>query len=600
MNILFITFTSGGGGATLALANLVKGLTPLGHKIYVLTRDNGGQLPQMIEEAGGTVLYGPVSLTIYPSGGRFVGRVKRLLIKMREWRNAQRIIGETIDRYEIDVVHSNVGPMNLALKECQKHGIPHVWHLREYQELDFGMVFFPYKRKFRKLIHQHGNFNIAITEGVFNHYDLRPGVDKVVYDGVFPESASKEPFHRNKKEFILFVGRIEEAKSPLSILKPFAEFRKKYPNYVLKLAGGYNETSAYYQQMKTRAVEFHLNDSIEFLGNRDDVYDLMREAKALIVPSRFEGFGFITAEAMLNNCLVIGRDTAGTKEQFDVGLKMTGQEIGFRYNNDEELLKCMYAAVETDTTQMREIARGVVVKNYTLEKSANDVEAFYKHCIKSYYKNNPSVIKKLLGGVISAYSKLFSHKRLEKWRKYKNDIHSLWLKREFKYMGEHVKFKRIGTIKGTECISIGSYTIFDNDIYLTAWPQHGIPEVTVGEHCNFGAYNHITAINRITIGDNCLTGKFVTITDNSHGELNRESLNLPPNKRKVVSKGPVVIGKNVWIGEKATILPNVTIGDGAIIAANAVVNKDVPSYCLVAGIPAKVIKNLSQEIHNNE
>jgi len=396
MNILYISHTNMGGGASVALANIVKGMTSIGHKVWVLTEYKDGPLPEMIEVAGGTVLYGPVSLTIYPSGGRFVGRVKRLLIKMRQWRNAQRIIGETIDQYGIDIVHSNVGPMNLALKECQKRGIPHVWHLREYQELDFGMVFFPYKRKFRKLIHQRGNFNIAITEGVFNHYDLRPGVDKVVYDGVFPESACKEPFLRDKKEFILFVGRIEEAKCPHFILKPFAEFRKKYPNYVLKLAGGYIETSAYYQQMKTMVAECHLNDSVEFLGNRDDVYDLMREAKALIVPSRFEGFGFITAEAMLNNCLVIGRNTAGTKEQFDIGLRKTGMEIGLRFTNDAELIKCMCAAVEQDTEPMRRSAREVVIRNYTLEKNASGIDEFYRKCVKAYY-NNSSMIKQLLG-----------------------------------------------------------------------------------------------------------------------------------------------------------------------------------------------------------
>lgn len=45
------------------------------------------------------------------------------------------------------------------------------------------------------------------------------------------------------------------------------------------------------------------------------------------------------------------------------------------------------------------------------------------------------------------------------------------------------------------------------------------PELTIGSHCNFGAYNHITCTNRITIGDNLLTGKWVTITDNSHGGI---------------------------------------------------------------------------------
>ena len=87
-----------------------------------------------------------------------------------------------------------------------------------------------------------------------------------------------------------------------------------------------------------------------------------------------------------------------------------------------------------------------------------------------------------------------------------------------------------------------------------------------------------------------LTGKWVTITDNSHGETDKDTLGMRPQKRTITSKGPVVIGNNVWIGDKATILPGVTIGDGAVIAANAVVTKDVPPYSVVGGNPAKVIK----------
>ena len=116
------------------------------------------------------------------------------------------------------------------------------------------------------------------------------------------------------------------------------------------------------------------------------------------------------------------------------------------------------------------------------------------------------------------------------------------------------------------------------------------PFLKIGSHCSFGAYNHITCANRVIIGDSCLTGKWVTITDNSHGETDLDSLCLPPGKRPITSKGPVVIGNNVWIGDKATILPGVTIGDGAVIAANAVVTKDVPDYSVVGGNPAKILK----------
>ena len=96
-------------------------------------------------------------------------------------------------------------------------------------------------------------------------------------------------------------------------------------------------------------------------------------------------------------------------------------------------------------------------------------------------------------------------------------------------------------------------------------------------------YNHITSINEIIIGDNLLCGRWVTISDNSHGQTDSESLQLSPIERNLYSKGPVRIGRNVWIGDKATILPNVSIGDGAVIGANTVVTKDVPAYHVAVG-----------------
>ena len=117
--------------------------------------------------------------------------------------------------------------------------------------------------------------------------------------------------------------------------------------------------------------------------------------------------------------------------------------------------------------------------------------------------------------------------------------------------------------------------------------------MVIGSNCSFGAYNHITAINSIHIGDGCLTGKWVTITDNSHGNIVLSEADIIPDKRPVNSKGPVVIGKNVWIGDKATILAGVHIGDGAIIGANSVVTKDVPSNCVVCGSPAKIVKKIN-------
>lgn len=78
---------------------------------------------------------------------------------------------------------------------------------------------------------------------------------------------------------------------------------------------------------------------------------------------------------------------------------------------------------------------------------------------------------------------------------------------------------------------------------------------------------------RIIIGDGFVSGKWVTITVNAHGLTGLMTLQLPVSSRSIVSKGPVIIGKNVWVGDKVTILPGVSVGDGAVIAANSVVTK---------------------------
>ena len=88
-------------------------------------------------------------------------------------------------------------------------------------------------------------------------------------------------------------------------------------------------------------------------------------------------------------------------------------------------------------------------------------------------------------------------------------------------------------------------------------------------------------------------GKKCIITDNNHGSVNKEMVeSIPPNQRPLVSPGNVVIEKNVWLGDNVVVLPGVTIGEGCIVGASAVVTKSLPPYSVCVGNPAKVIKSI--------
>lgn len=168
-------------------------------------------------------------------------------------------------------------------------------------------------------------------------------------------------------------------------------------------------------------------------------------------------------------------------------------------------------------------------------------------------------------------------------------------KSTFKQFGDNSTLAANVRLINPHCITIGNNTSIMQHCVLEVCVNNRLnrlPLLQIGNNVSLGEYSHITSANSVIIGDGVLTGRYVLIADNSHGESTMQNMDIPPIQRNVYSKGGIVIGDNVWIGDKVTILQNVTIGAGAIIGANAVVTKDVPAYAVVGGNPAKIIKQL--------
>lgn len=133
-------------------------------------------------------------------------------------------------------------------------------------------------------------------------------------------------------------------------------------------------------------------------------------------------------------------------------------------------------------------------------------------------------------------------------------------------------------------VLIGAYNVF---CVASDSSSSSKPKLKIGDGTYIGEQNNIRAAGgSVFIGENCLISQQVSMIASDHGSTKNELIKLQP----WVSKGDIVIEDDVWIGCAAQILSGVTIGKGAIVAAGSLVNKNVPPYAIVAGVPAKIVK----------
>ncbi|KAF2081152.1 DapH/DapD/GlmU-related protein [Flavobacterium sharifuzzamanii] len=203
--------------------------------------------------------------------------------------------------------------------------------------------------------------------------------------------------------------------------------------------------------------------------------------------------------------------------------------------------------------------------------------------------------KIIINGIANVSLILFPLKFLVK---IKNVFNSIYTARILKGLKEasNGSIKYPMYLKGGEYIKIGNNFDCDQRLRLDAIDnflgEKFYPEIIIGNNVSIQKDCHIGAINKIILGDNVLLASKVYISDHSHGEITKEALLLPPSKRKLYSKSPVIIEDNVWLGENVVVLPGVTIGENTVVGANAVVTKSIPKNSVVGGNPARVIREL--------
>ena len=130
--------------------------------------------------------------------------------------------------------------------------------------------------------------------------------------------------------------------------------------------------------------------------------------------------------------------------------------------------------------------------------------------------------------------------------------------------------------------SLGDYSVIESFACI----NNAVGDIIIGDHTRIGLHN--TIIGPVTIGSHVNLAQGITVTALNH--------NFEDSDKRIdeqgVSTTPVIIEDDIWIGANAVILPGVTIGNHSVVAAGAVVTKNVPPHSLVAGVPAKIIKQI--------
>jgi glycosyltransferase involved in cell wall biosynthesis len=377
--------TSVFSGAAKAFLAILSGLRDKDIKPIVALPNRCG-IYDVLKEKGIETIVVPIRYATYPRV-RSLKESMLYFIYLLYWQFSnflavRKLIAKLKDN-KPDIIHSNVSVIDVGLRVALKLGIPHIYHFREYADKDFGFKYFPSSKRFHERVRKADSYSISITNDIRSYHNLQGERNKVIYDGVF--HASSEMPSTTFGRYFLYAGRIEPAKGLLSLLRAYKEYSDSVSSpYPLHVAGEMPKTE-YAKKVKTFVEENSIGNLVVFMGQCTNMNELYGNARALIVPSLFEGFGFCMSEAMSQGCLVIGHDTGGTHEQFNNGLRIEGVEIGIRYSNEAELTDALinvHPSSENSYKDMKRSAFRVVNSLYSIEAVNLQLYSFYNQIVR--------------------------------------------------------------------------------------------------------------------------------------------------------------------------------------------------------------------------
>lgn len=373
------------GGGTKSFLVMLRGLMQYGVKPIVVMPDHEGVYSEI------NAMHIPTIVTIYrDSTYPWIHSIKDIFLflpriilhRILNYLAVRRIL-KSVSVFDIELVHTNVSVCSIGFRVSRKLNVPHVYHIREYADKDFGLYYIPTRRIYLRQLSAPMSYNICITQDIQNYFGQdKNSCSRVIYNGI--QNQLSEPPQVVKEDFFLYAGRLVAAKGVMELLESYYDYSSRalnvFPLYII----GEQPDQSYYNKITDYIRDHYLESLVTLWGQRADIQKFMQKARAIIIPSLNEGFGRCMPEAMFNGCLAIGRNTGGTLEQLNNGLKLTGQEIALRFDTNQQLTQHLIDVSSQPVDYYRptlERAFQVVNQLYSSESNVNNVYHFYKQIV---------------------------------------------------------------------------------------------------------------------------------------------------------------------------------------------------------------------------
>ncbi len=386
MKIAFLTHTTVLYGANRSLLNLIDGLLERGVKAFVIVPAEGDITEELKKksvpfeiiplkwwvsewwEKFWNISFNPVKhFRNYYRWRR--DTIRRLFINIK----SLSILKKQLLAWDVDIVYTNSSVLPSGAWAAKAIGRPHVWHLREFNDLDFGFCF-DWGKSLQRYVIGSSDAVITISQAVKSHYikSNRVGNYHVIYNGV----ARAEEFKLLKKKsssqqlpddpFIFaLVGMIQPNKRQDVAIKALSLLIKDYPHLRLRIVGGGN-----YDHLVNLANSLGVTKNIDFTGHLSSTENVYLQSHAVLMCSENEAMGRVTVEAMAASRPVIGYNNAGTSEL------IKDEKTGLLYRGDETVLaSCMKRLIDNPdwTRELGQNAWEIARKKYTVETYTESV-----------------------------------------------------------------------------------------------------------------------------------------------------------------------------------------------------------------------------------